>query len=47
MGVSEVVVQLVLLIRSETSSGTPKVTSDAIVQVNKNGGYAVNSWVVQ
>ncbi len=47
MGVFEVVVQLVLRIKTETTNGNPKVTSDAIVQVNKNGAYAVNSWSVQ
>lgn len=30
-----------------TSDGSPLVTSTAIVQVNANGAYAVNSWSVQ
>ena len=47
MGVFEVVVQLVLRIKSETTQGLPKVVSDAIVQVNKNGGFAINSSSVQ
>ena len=34
-------------ITTETTSGFPKVTSIALVQVNETGGYAVNSWVVQ
>jgi hypothetical protein len=47
IGVAEVVVQLVLRIHSETASGSPMIVGEAIVQVNKNGGYAVNTWVVQ
>ena len=30
-----------------TSDGAPLVTSTAVVQVNSNGAYAVNSWSVQ
>ncbi len=30
-----------------TSEGSPEVVSTAIVQVNQNGAYAVNSWSVQ
>jgi len=46
VGVSEVVTQLVLRLKSATTSGTPVVTSDAVVQVNANGAYAVNTWAV-
>lgn len=46
IGVDEIVVQLILRIHTETVSGTPLVQSDAVVQVNKNGAYAVNSWSV-
>jgi hypothetical protein len=47
IGLLNPVVQLTLKITTETTSGTPKVTSVAHVQVNETGGYAVNSWVVQ
>lgn len=47
IGVAEVIVQLVLRIRSVTTTGSPIVVGEAVVQVNKNGGYAVNTWVVQ
>lgn len=30
-----------------TASGSPKVVSTAIVQVNQNGAYAINAWSVQ
>lgn len=46
IGVSEVVTQLVLRLKSITTTGTPVVTSDAVVQVNANGAYAVNTWAV-
>ena len=46
IGVSEVVTQLVLRLKSMTTAGTPVVTSDAVVQVNANGAYAVNTWAV-
>jgi hypothetical protein len=32
-------------ITTTTTSGTPAITSTALVQVNQNGAYAVNSWV--
>ncbi|CAB4866808.1 unannotated protein [freshwater metagenome] len=32
---------------TDTSIGAPVITSTAIVQVNQNGAYAVNSWAVQ
>jgi hypothetical protein len=41
-----VVTQLVLRLKSMTTTGTPVVTSDAVVQVNANGAYAVNTWAV-
>jgi hypothetical protein len=44
VGVANVVSQLVLRITSVTTTGTPVVTSDAVVQVNQNGAYAVNNW---
>ena len=47
IGVEEIIVQLILRIHTKTMSGTPVVESDAIVQVNKNGAYAVNTWAVQ
>ncbi len=46
IGVAQVVTQLVLRIKTTTLTGTPTVTSDAIVQVNANGAYAINSWAV-
>jgi len=47
IGFIETVVQGKFRIVSETTSGTPRVVSTAIVQVNQNGGYAINSWEVQ
>ena len=47
LGLLNPVVQKTFKIVTETSSGTPKVTSIALVQVNETGGHAVNSWVVQ
>jgi hypothetical protein len=38
--------QRVIRIVTETTNGM-KLTSDAIVQVNETGGWAVNSWAVQ
>ena len=46
VGIASVVSQLVLRIQTITTSGTPLVTSNAVVQVNQNGGYAINSWNV-
>jgi hypothetical protein len=46
IAVAEVVVQLVLRISSVTGAG-PVVHSNAIVQVNKNGGYGINLWSTQ
>jgi hypothetical protein len=46
IGVDEVVTQLVLRIKSVTTAGTPLVVSDAMVQVNANGAYGINSWAV-
>ncbi|MCU1387869.1 MAG: hypothetical protein JWL72_1207 [Ilumatobacteraceae bacterium] len=46
VGIASVVSQVVLRILTATTSGTPLVTSNAIVQVNQNGGYAINSWNV-
>jgi hypothetical protein len=46
IGLTDPVVQQTFKIVS-ISSGLPKVTSIAIVQVNQNGAYAVNSWSVQ
>ncbi|MCX6521529.1 MAG: hypothetical protein NTZ21_12775 [Actinobacteria bacterium] len=47
LGLLNPVVQKTFKIVTETTSGTPKVTSIALVQVNETGGHAVNSWVVQ
>lgn len=46
MGLINPVVQRVLQIVS-VSAGSPGAVSTAIVQVNENGAYAVNSWEVQ
>ncbi len=40
------IVQRMFKITTTTTSGTPAITSTALVQVNQNGAYAVNSWVV-
>ena len=40
------ITQKVFKIVSTTTSGTPALRSDAIVQVNDNGAYAINSWAV-
>lgn len=47
IGLVNPVVQRTFRITSTTTSGSPTVTSTAIVQVNQNGAYAINSWVVQ
>jgi hypothetical protein len=47
IGLVNPVVQRTFRITSTTSSGKPKVTSTAVVQINQNGAYAINSWVVQ
>jgi hypothetical protein len=47
LGLLNPVVQKTFKIITETTSGRPKVTSVALVQVNETGGHAVNSWVVQ
>ena len=47
IGLVNPVVQRTFRITSTTSSGKPKVTSTAIVQINQNGAYTINSWVVQ
>jgi hypothetical protein len=46
LGLSNPKTQRVIRIVTDTISGM-KLTSDAIVQVNETGGWAVNSWVVQ
>lgn len=46
IGLVNPIVQRTFRITSTTTSGTPKVTSTAIVQVNQNGAYAINSWVI-
>ena len=47
MGLLNPVVQKTFKIVTETTSGSPKLISTALVQVNETGGNAVNSWVVQ
>jgi hypothetical protein len=47
LGILNPVVQKKFKIVTTTSSGKPKVTSTALVQVNETGGYAINSMVVQ
>ena len=47
IGLVNPVVQRTFRITSTTTSGSPTVTSTAIVQINQNGAYAINSWVVQ
>ena len=46
LAIQDVVTQLVLRIKTITTSGTPQLTSDALVQVNANGAWAVNAWAV-
>jgi hypothetical protein len=45
MGMINRIVQKTFKIVSTTTSGTPVMTSIAIVQVNDFGEFAVNSWV--
>jgi len=45
LGMVNRIVQKTFKIVSTTTSGTPKITSIAIVQVNDFGEFAVNSWV--
>lgn len=47
LGLVNPVVLQTFKIVSTTSTGTPIVTSTAIVQVKENGAYAVNSWETQ
>ena len=45
LGIVNRIVQKTFKIVSTTTSGTPRITSIAIVQVNEFGEYAINSWV--
>jgi hypothetical protein len=47
IGFIETIVQRKFRIVSETTEGTPHLVSTAIVQVNRNGAYAINSWEVR
>lgn len=47
LGLLNPVVQKTFKITTETTGGSPKMVSIALVQVNETGGHAVNSWVVQ
>jgi hypothetical protein len=47
LGLLNPVVQKTFKITTVTTSGSPRVTSTALVQVNETGGNAINSWVVQ
>jgi hypothetical protein len=47
IGLINPVVQRTYKIVSRTTSGLPEVVSTAVVQINQNGAYAVNSWEVQ
>lgn len=47
LGFLNPVVQRTFKIVSRTTAGAPHVVSDAVVQVNENGAYAVNTWEVQ
>jgi hypothetical protein len=47
IGLINPVVQRTYKIISQTTSGLPKVVSTAVVQINQNGAYAINSWEVQ
>ena len=47
LGLVNPVVLQTLKIVSTTTTGTPRVTSTAIVQVKENGAYAINSWETQ
>lgn len=47
IGLINPVVQRTFKITTVTMSGAPRVTSTAVVQINQNGAYAINSWEVQ
>ena len=47
IGLDNPVVQRILKVVSTTTSGAPKLTSTAIVQVNQFGAWAIESWEVQ
>ena len=47
VGILNPVVQKTFKIVTTTTSGTPKLTSTSLVQVNETGGYSINSMVVQ
>jgi hypothetical protein len=47
MGLLNPVVQKTFKIVTETLSGSPKIRSTALVQVNETGGNAINSWVIE
>lgn len=47
MGVVETIVQRKFEVVTTTTSGSPKVTATAIIQVNESGGYAINSYTVE
>lgn len=47
VGFIETIVQRKFRIVSETTSGLPRMVSNAIVQVNQNGAYAINSWEIR
>jgi len=46
IGLVNPIVQRTFQIVSRTTSGSPRATSTAIVQVNQNGAYAINSWAI-
>ena len=46
LGLTNPMTQRVIRIVTDTTDGM-KIRSDAVVQVNETGGWAVNSWVVQ
>jgi hypothetical protein len=47
LGLLNPVAQRTFRVVTSTNSSHPKVVSDAIVQINETGGYAVNSWVIR
>jgi hypothetical protein len=47
IGIANPVVQKTFKVVSTSVGTSPQVTSTAIVQVNQNGAYAINSWMVQ
>jgi hypothetical protein len=47
IGLDNPIIQRTFKIITETTSGAPHVVSSAIVQINQNGGWAINSWEVQ